>query len=180
LSLDKRVNFPAFAVDSVCRARQIRIVSGMRIRRSSLKFWLPPLVWMVVIFSASSDSASIAHSSRFFEPLMHWLFPQMSQIRIGEIHYLFRKCAHMAEFSILALLLWQAIRHTHITAQRGWLWSQAGLVLALVLLYAASDEIHQTFIPGRTGQLSDVMVDTAGGAIGLAMLWLAGRVFKRW
>ena len=104
----------------------------------------------------------------------------MSQIRIGEIHYLFRKCAHMAEFSILALLLWQAIRHTHITAQRGWLWSQAGLVLALVLLYAASDEIHQTFIPGRTGQLSDVMVDTAGGAIGLAMLWLAGRVFKRW
>jgi len=135
---------------------------------------------MVVIFSASADSASHDHTSRLFEPLMRWLFPWLAQARIEDLHYLFRKCAHLTEFSILALLLWQAIRRTHSTVNRQWRWSQAGLALAIVLLYAASDEIHQMFVPGRTGQISDVMVDTAGGAIGLGLLWLAGKVFKRW
>ena len=152
----------------------------MPICRSVLKFWLPPVIWMVVIFSASGDSASMVHSSRLFEPLMRWLFPWLAQGRIEEIHYIVRKCVHLAEFSILALLLWQAIRHTQITVTRRWLWSQSGLALALVLFYAASDEFHQTFVPGRTGQVSDVLVDTAGGAIGLGVLWLAGKLFKRW
>jgi len=152
----------------------------MPIRRAALKFWVPPASWMVVIFSASGDSASMAHSSHIFEPVMHWLFPRLAQARVEEIHYLFRKGMHMAEFSILALLLWLAIRRSHITEDHRWRWSQAGLSLAIVLLYAASDEFHQTFVSGRTGQVSDVMVDTTGGIIGLGLLWLAGRLFKRW
>jgi len=152
----------------------------MRIRRAALIFWVPPVLWMVVIFSASGDSASVAHSSRLFEPLMRWLFPWLAQARIEEIHCLFRKCMHLAEFSILALLLWLAIRRTHLTTDCRWLWSQAGQALAIVALYAASDEFHQTFVPGRNGQISDVLVDTIGGGIGLGLLWLAGRIFKRW
>ncbi|MCX6876889.1 MAG: VanZ family protein [Verrucomicrobia bacterium] len=152
----------------------------MRIKRPVFKFWLPPLIWMLVIFSASGDAASARHSSRVFVPLMHWLFPQMTPARIEEFHYLFRKGAHLTEFAVLALLLWHAIRHSKTSAGHQWLWQQAGLALVLVLLYAAGDEIHQAFVPGRTGQLSDVMVDTAGGIIGLSLLWLAGRIFKRW
>ena len=120
------------------------------------------------------------HTSYLFEPLMRWLFPWLPQPRIEEIHYLFRKCMHLAEFGILALLFWQAIRRTHLPADRRWRWSHAGLALTLVLLYATSDEIHQTFVPGRTGQASDVAIDTMGGAIGLSLWWLAGRLFKRW
>lgn len=111
---------------------------------------------------------------------MHWLFPQMSQPRIEEIHYLFRKCAHLTEFAILALLLWRAIRKPQNRDARPWLWPEAGLALVLVFLYAASDEIHQAFIPGRTGQVSDVIVDTVGGGLGLGLLWLGGKVLKHW
>ena len=59
--------------------------------RPALKFWLLPLLWMLVIFSASGDPGSAQHSSRIFEPLMHWLFPQMPQARIEDLHYFFRK-----------------------------------------------------------------------------------------
>ena len=135
---------------------------------------------MLVIFSASGDVASTRHSAGLFAPLVHWLLPQLSPQRIEELHYLCRKCCHLSEFAVLALLLWRAIRHSHTPAQPGWLWSQAGLALGGVLLYAASDEFHQTFVPGRTGQVSDVIVDLGGGAIGLGLLWLVGKLAKHW
>ena len=137
---------------------------------------------MFVIFSASSDGASYQHSSRFFEPMLRWLFPQMSQAHVETIHLVFRKCCHLTEFAILALLFWRAIHQSQINkyGPRGWIWAEAGLALASVQLYAASDEIHQIFIPGRTGQISDVFVDVSGGALGLALLWLVGKKFKRW
>jgi VanZ family protein len=135
---------------------------------------------MVVIFSASGDVASAHHSSRLFEPLMHWLFPGLAQARIEALHFGLRKCAHLAEFGLLAMLLWQALCHATRSGTRQWHWPHAGWALLLVALYAASDEIHQAFVPGRSGQVSDVIVDSIGGAIGLGVLWLAGKWGKRW
>jgi len=152
----------------------------MRISRQTLLDWLPPLLWMAVIFSASNDAGSAQHSSRLFEPLMHWLFPWMTQTRVDEIHYLLRKCGHLSEFAVLAMLMWRAIRHATPNPPHGWRWSQAALALLFVTLYAASDEFHQTFVPGRTGQVSDVFIDASGAAIGLGLLWLAGKLRKRW
>jgi VanZ family protein len=158
--------------------------------RAFLKYWLPPLIWMAVIFSASADSKSAEHSSRYFEPLLRWLFPRMSPDMVGQIHYDFRKCCHLTEYAVLALLLWRAIRQTggknpRLTAvpersAGGWKWAEAGLALAVVFLYGASDEIHQAFVPNRTAQFSDVLVDTLGGAIGLVALWIVGRWRKHW
>ena len=54
----------------------------------------------------------------------------------------------------------------------GWNWAEAGLALSMVFLYGASDEVHQAFVPNRTAQVSDVFIDTAGGAAGLLALWL--------
>lgn len=151
----------------------------MQLNRHLIKFWMPPLVWMLVIFSGSGDAHSAHRSSRFFVPLMRWLFPRLEQMHIEAIHYLLRKGAHLTEFAVLALLLWWALRRSQNTKARRWHWPTAGLVLGLVFLYAVTDEIHQAFVPGRTGQMSDVMIDTAGGAIGLGLLWLAGKTCKR-
>jgi VanZ family protein len=63
---------------------------------------------------------------------------------------------------------------------RPWLWPEAGLTLAIVFLYAASDEFHQLFVPTRTAHVTDVFIDTAGGAAGLLAFWLIGRWRKRW
>ena len=54
------------------------------------------------------------------------------------------------------------------TICRPWSWPKVGGTLLLVFLYAASDEFHQIFVPTRTPLVSDVFIDTAGGAIGLA------------
>jgi len=145
-----------------------------------LKYWLPPLVWMSVIFSASGDAQSYQHSSALFEPLLHWLFPQLSPATVDYIHHLFRKTGHLTEFALLALLLWRAIRQPQKNDSRPWRWDEAGLALSGVFLYAASDEFHQIFVPSRTPLVSDVVIDTTGGAIGLLLLWLIGKIFRHW
>ena len=145
-----------------------------------LKYWLPVLVWMAVIFSASADAQSYQHSSRFFEPLLRWLFPQMPAATVEAIHHLFRKCGHLTEYAILALLCWRALQQPHPNEPRPWLWRQTAQTLLLVFFYAASDEFHQSFVPGRTALFSDVCIDTAGGAVGLLLLWFTGKIFKRW
>jgi VanZ family protein len=148
--------------------------------RPFIKFWLPVLIWMALIFSASSDSHSYDHSSRFVEPLLHWLFPQMPEAQVKEIHLVIRKCGHLTEYAVLALLLWRAVRRPVKNDSRPWIWPEAGLALAIVFLYAASDEFHQIFVPTRTAQVSDVFIDTAGGAASLLAFWMIGRWRKHW
>jgi len=145
---------------------------------------------MVLIFSASADTKSYQHSSALFEPLLHWLFPQMSQAHVELIHHLFRKTGHLTEYALLALLLWRAIHQSRKNnrqplvapkrSEGGWRWDEAGLSLALVFLYAASDELHQVFVALRTALVSDVCLDTSGGAIGLLLLWGIGKILKHW
>jgi VanZ family protein len=131
---------------------------------------------MAVIFAASSDAHSYEHSSRFIEPVLHWLFPRMPQAQIEEIHHLIRKCGHLTEYAVLALLLWRAFGQSRNNLP-AWSWPRVGGVLLVVFLYAASDEFHQRFVPTRTPLVSDVLIDTAGGALGLMVIWLAG--FRR-
>lgn len=133
---------------------------------------------MVAIFSASADSKSYVHSSRFFEPLLHWLLPGLSPATIELIHHLFRKSCHLGEYAILACLVWRAISKARWRDPRPWNWAEAGLALSVVFAYAASDEFHQVFVPNRTALVSDVFIDTSGGAAALILLWL-GRKLSR-
>jgi VanZ family protein len=104
----------------------------------------------------------------------------MSAARIDSLHFLFRKCCHLAEYAVLGLLVWRALHQPQKNQPKPWRWTEAGLTLAVVLLYAASDELHQIFVPTRTAHVSDVFIDTAGAAFALLLLWLAGKSFKRW
>ena len=166
--------------DSDCRARRIRLSSGVLQLRAFCKYWLPVLAWMTLIFSASSDTHSYEHSSRILAPLLRWLFPHISQAAVNSIVLIARKCAHLAEYSVLALLLWRALRPAAKNVPRPWNWRAARLALLIVALYGATDEFHQLFVPTRTAHVTDVLIDTAGGAAGLLALWLIGRWRKRW
>jgi VanZ family protein len=139
--------------------------------RGFLRFWLPVLIWMIVIFGASADSKSYQHSSLLVEPLLRWLFPHMPQPEIETIHHVFRKCCHLAEYAILGLLVFRALAHSR-TELSPWSWPRVGGTLLIVFLYASSDEFHQSFVPMRTPLFSDVCIDTVGGAIGLLVAWL--------
>ena len=139
---------------------------------SFLRYWVPVLLWMTLVFSASADKQSYHHSSMFFEPLMRWLFPHLSQDTISSIHHVFRKTCHLCEYAVLAALVWRAVRKPLKHDPRPWNWAEAGLALAVVFAYAASDELHQVFVPNRTALFSDVMIDTSGGLVCLGVLWL--------
>ena len=147
--------------------------------RAFLKYWLPPLAWMALIFTGSSDAKSYQHSSLFVEPLLHWVFPHMTQEHIEQIHHLIRKCAHLAEYAVLALLLWRALRKPVKADPRPWTWPDARLALLMDMCYAATDEIHQSFVPTRTPLVTDVLVDTSGGAVALLAAWISSRWRKR-
>jgi VanZ family protein len=82
--------------------------------------------------------------------------------------FLLRKCAHVCEYVLLTLLwaralaglrpAWPAVR------------AAAGAA-AIALLWAASDEWHQTFVTGRVGAVHDVGIDAIGVTIALLLLW---------
>jgi VanZ family protein len=139
--------------------------------RAFLKYWLPVLFWMAVIFTASSDAKSFEHSSRLIAPLLHWLFPKMSEDTVHLIVFLARKCAHLTEYAMFALLIWRALNHSRNNFIP-WSWPKVGGTLLIVFLYASSDEFHQRFVPTRTPRIHDVVIDTIGGAIGLLVLWI--------
>jgi VanZ family protein len=135
-----------------------------------LKLWLPVLLWMGVIFVASSDSGNFEHSSRIIGPVLRWLFPAASTETIGQMHHFLRKAGHFTEYAILALLAMRALRLSK--PDRSWILS-AVLALALSAAYAATDELHQSYVPGRTAAAGDVVIDIAGAvtALAVAALW---------
>jgi VanZ family protein len=77
---------------------------------------------------------------------------------------LLKKGAHMAEYAVLYVLLWQALRARSL-----------GLPWVLSMLYAISDEVHQTFVPGRNGWYVDVIIDSTGALLAALALWEARR-----
>jgi VanZ family protein len=145
-----------------------------------VRYWLPVVLWMTLIFGFSSDSHSFQRSSRILEPLLRWLFPGMGPDARDEIVFLARKCAHLTVYAVLALLVWRARRKPVRRDPRPWSWREAGVALLVAGLYAATDEFHQTFVPNRDGCVRDVLIDSCGAAAGLFLLWLLGRWRKKW
>jgi len=135
---------------------------------------------MVVIFSASSDTMSSQHSSRYIGPIARWLFPHLSEQGVDHIVFIVRKCAHLTEYAVLAVLFWRGWRKPLRKDARPWRSADAGFAVLFVAVYAASDEIHQLFVPHREGKITDVMIDTMGAVVGLFLLWLVGRLSRHW
>jgi VanZ family protein len=144
------------------------------------KYWLPVVFWAALIFSASGDSRSVQHSSRIIEPLVRWLIPNISDEAMRTTVFTVRKCAHVTEFAVLALLLLRAAGGTLWKKPAGWNGRAAVFAVVGAAVFAISDEIHQTFVPGRQGAILDVLIDSAGAAAGLYSHWQAGRWRKKW
>jgi VanZ family protein len=134
---------------------------------------------MGVIFLASSDSRSYEHSSRILGPILHWLLPRLSAVGVQDVILAVRKWAHVTEYAILAMLLWRALEGPD-AGGRSWPWRAAARITFLAMLYAASDEFHQLFVPTRQASVVDVLIDTTGAVLGLLFVWSIGRWRQRW
>jgi VanZ family protein len=141
--------------------------------RRFVKYWMPAILWMVLIFVGSTDMLSAEHTSRFLVPFFRWLDPEISLAALAEIQFAVRKLGHFTEYAVLAMLLWRALR-------LGSAWTTRMSILFVITLlscavFAASDEFHQSLVPSRTASSIDVMIDVCGALLGLGICVLFAR-----
>jgi VanZ family protein len=130
-----------------------------------IKYWLPLVLWLGVIFLGSTDLMSAEHTSRFIVPFLRWLKPDISPETLVSIHFIVRKCAHVSEYAVLALLLLRAaICMTNLKRPMSILYPS---VWVACLFVAATDEFHQTFVASRGASVRDIMIDSGGAILGL-------------
>ena len=168
---------PDFSLDSADPPLFHPAVSG---KGSFFKYWLPVVLWMGMIFGGSTNLLSTQSTSRIIGPLLRWLNPNVSDETIRVVQSVVRKGGHVAEYSLLAVLLWRARRKPFKNDPRPWSWREAALVVFYSGLYAATDEFHQSFIPSRGASVWDALLDMLGAAAGLLLLWRLGRGRRLW
>ena len=110
---------------------------------------------------------SAEHTSRFIVPFLRWLKPDISAETLASIHFIVRKCTHVGEYAILALLLLRAA--TLITNSKRSIPILYLSVLGVSLIVAATDEFHQTFVASRGASVQDIMIDSSGAVLGLVI-----------
>lgn len=139
-----------------------------------LYFYAPPALLMLVIFIASTDVGSSQHSGRVISGLLAWLGldRRVTLSQLDLLNHYVRKLGHVSEYALLAALLHRAFLSARANSPDGrsrWAHRAVLPVLAVVALYAASDEFHQVFVAGRTPSVWDVLLDITGGAGGLLL-----------
>ena len=137
---------------------------------------------MVVIFMLSADNAdeSNAKSALISDSLIYrilssfdWNEEQIEQIASVTV-FIVRKTAHFSEYAALGFLL--AGVCLSFGRQYGFAFAVSQTVASL---YAVSDEIHQYFVPGRSCQFSDMLLDSCGAAVGIGVLLLIVWLIRR-
>jgi VanZ family protein len=132
---------------------------------SIVRYWLPVIAWILLIFVASGDLMSAEHTSRFLVPFFRWLIPDISAGTLAEIHFCVRKAAHVTEYAILAFLVSRAVfRETNLDRARSTLFVGAWIACTVA---ATCDEFRQSFVESRGASPWDVMIDSAGAIFGL-------------
>jgi VanZ family protein len=112
---------------------------------------VPPFVWMAVIFFLSH------------QPTID--YPAGLDAKVVSTF------GHIGVFAVLSVLIWWALGLSRLSLGR-----RAVLSVLLSLLYGLTDEWHQSFVPGRTPDMMDIVADTFGATMAmLAVTWLARR-----
>ena len=144
-----------------------------------VSYIFPVLIWMGIIFwfsaQPATDSGAMSGSitAVFFSLLDHIGLTRF--ITEDMLHHIIRKGAHFTIYFILGMLIYRALRfknHGKTSLK------MIGMGIVISMLYACSDEIHQLFIDGRSGQIKDVLIDTSGSMFGILLFELAKKRFE--
>jgi VanZ family protein len=135
------------------------------------RHWLPPIAWMALIAWFSSDAWSADRTGGAFAPVVTWLLPWATPADAVALHKAIRKLAHVTEYAVLAWLWTHALGIGTTLRPR----SSAAIAIAISVGWAALDEARQSTVGSRTGSPADVMIDSAGALVGLAVYRLDWR-----
>lgn len=144
------------------------------------------VLWMGMIFLMSAtagpesdqQSGIIVDFLRIFlNPILDGMDASARETINAALPLLVRKTAHMTEYAVLAILccrtIQDRIRERNMVEESRSLRYETALIVSV--LYACTDEFHQTFVAGRAGCVQDVLIDAAGACAGLAVWYLYER-----
>lgn len=139
------------------------------------------ILWMLLIFRFSAQNAdqSSETSGGFAEFLAKIIYHDFNiidkpaqYILIDKCQFIVRKTAHFTIYAILGILTFMAVRISKIKFPY--------LIAPVICLaYAASDEIHQYFVPGRSCELRDVCIDFSGSVLGIILISAVIMIIKK-
>lgn len=152
-------------------------------RRRKILFCILTVLWMGVIFCLSGRNASQSTEDsngvgmivgEVTQPQFEEWPAEKQQAYSASIDHPVRKAAHATEYLILFFLIYGTVAPLRLEIPVSW---------GIATLYACTDEFHQLFVPGRSGEVRDVMIDSSGALAGVLILLLfrgiAGRVRHR-
>ncbi len=134
--------------------------------KKHLAVWIPVGIMCAVIFLFSRDQMSDVHSN-YLLALVLKLFHMDTPGNLAGLAYPFRKLAHVVVYSLLSLITYRALRGSRRT---GFDPGTAIRSVVFCLLYAASDEVHQIFVPGRGPAVHDALLDGLAAAFTMVLL----------
>ena len=131
--------------------------------------WILLALWMAFIFYMSSCNGNV--SSDQSGTIAYVLHNILGINYSDKLIFIIRKCAHVSEFFILSILVINLVskynvKHIYFIS------------FIVCVLYASSDEFHQLFVPGRSGLVTDVLIDLIGVVLGLLLVFLI-RCFRK-
>lgn len=135
--------------------------------------YLLVILWMVVIFYFSSRSGDVsAYQSNEFNEILKNSVPEVysvvdNMVKVGFKIFSIRKLAHMFLYMMLTILLYIPTKGVFEKYKQSLI-----MTIGVSISYAILDEIHQLFVPGRSGQIQDVMIDFIGIIVGIMMIML--------
>lgn len=132
--------------------------------------WLFVIIWMVLIFLFSNESGITSTNTSNLIVKKVIFLEDCFGISFETLTFFIRKSAHFILYFILGIFILNATKGI----KNDWL-----TALLLCLLYACTDEVHQLFVMGRSGELKDVLIDFIGSSLGVYCCYYYFHRFRR-
>ena len=136
------------------------------------------IMGVIFYFSAQNATESSGMSMEFIRRLLHKKLLEVmsveSAVMIEEgIENIVRKCAHFFIYSCLGFCSSMTLYYSGQMNKSCMLFI---ISLVFCMFYASTDEVHQLFVPGRSGEIRDVLIDSAGSATGILLSMLVRKI----
>ena len=147
--------------------------------QSQMRTWLPALACAMVFAVESTPYLGADRTSAPLRRLAEMICGYGVDAHWASIHHIIRKTGHFMGYGIFTLICFRGFWMTLQNAARQLRQLRAyGLAILATFLVASADELHQSFLPNRTGQFSDVMLDCCGAAALCLMLFMTMRAVE--
>ena len=149
-------------------------------RNYKILLWIPVILWMMLIFNFSSQPGE--QSTKLSTGIANINIKAIEKVKpntkfnLVQFDHMVRKNAHFFLYLLLGVFAINAFRKSGINVISGY--KYVVFALLICMLYAISDELHQVYVPGRSAQVTDVILDSAGACVGILVYLIIFRKRK--